>query len=474
VLPFGDQTIIGEKGINLSGGQKQRVQIARALYQDADIYLLDDPFSAVDAHTGSHIFKECLLGLLKTKTVIYITHQVEFLPDADLILVMKEGRITQSGKYNDILTSGTDFMELVGAHRAALSSVKSLERRPTFKISSITGEDTGSLSDFELEQEIENVDDRNGKLDETIVPKGQLVQDEEREKGSVGFKVFWKYITTAYGGALVPFLLLSQILTVVLQIASNYWMALATPVSATEEPVIGNLTLMVVYVSLAIGSSFATLGRTVLTVIAGYKTATMLFNQMHLSFIRAPMSFFDSTPSGRILNRASSDQSTVDTNISNLAWGFTYDMVQLLGTIAVMSQAAWQVFIVLIPVMAACIWFQRYYSASARKLARLTGICQAPVIQHFSETIYGSTTIRSFEQESRFNEMNMQLIDKYSQPKLYSASAMEWLNFRLDLLSFTIFAFCLIFLVSFPSSIVDPSEYFNFYLHTFTRHACSS
>ncbi|CAI8596710.1 unnamed protein product [Vicia faba] len=454
VLPFGDQTIIGEKGINLSGGQKQRVQIARALYQDADIYLLDDPFSAVDAHTGSHIFKECLLGLLKTKTVIYITHQVEFLPDADLILVMKEGRITQSGKYNDILTSGTDFMELVGAHRAALSSVKSLERRPTFKTS---GEDTSSLSDFELEQEIENVDDRNSKLDETIVSKGQLVQEEEREKGSVGFKVFWKYITTAYGGALVPFLLLSQILTVVLQIASNYWMALATPVSATEEPDIGNFTLMVVYVSLAIGSSIGTLGRAVLAAIAGYKTATMLFNQMHLSFIRAPMSFFDSTPSGRILNRASSDQSAVDMNISNLAWGVTYNMVQLLGSIAVMSQAAWQVFIVLIPVMAACIWYQRYYSASARELARLTGVCQAPVIQHFSETISGSTTIRSFEQESRFTELNMQLIDKYSQPKLYIVSAMQWLNFRLDLLSSTIFAFCLVFLVSFPSSIADPS-----------------
>jgi ABC-type multidrug transport system fused ATPase/permease subunit len=103
-------------------------------------------------------------------------------------------------------------------------------------------------------------------------------------------------------------------------------------------------------------------------------------------------------------------------------------------------------------------YMQRYYSASARELARLTGICQASVIQHFSETISGSTTIRSFEQESRFHEMNMQLIDKYSQPKLYSGSAMEWLKFRLDLLSSIVFAFCLVFLVSFPSSIADPSE----------------
>nr|KYP35331.1 ABC transporter C family member 3 [Cajanus cajan] len=456
VLPFGDQTIIGEKGINLSGGQKQRVQIARALYQDADIYLFDDPFSAVDAHTGSHLFKECLLGLLKSKTVIYITHQVEFLPDADLILVMRDGRITQSGKYNDILQTGTDFMELVGAHKAALSSIKSLERRPTFKISSTTKEDTNSLSDFELEHNVENIYDQNDKLDDMVEVKGQLVQEEEREKGRVGFKVYWKYIITAYGGALVPFILLSQTLTVGFQVASNYWMTVATPVSATAEPDVGSFTLMVVYVALAIGSSISTFVRAFLTVVAGYKTATVLFNKMHLCIFRAPISFFDATPSGRILNRASTDQSTLDMYISNILWAITFNLVQLLGNITVISQAVWQVFIILIPVMAACIWYQRYYSASARELARLVGTCQAPVIQHFSETISGSTTIRCFEQESRFNDMNMKLIDRYSQPKLYSAAAMEWLNFRMDILSTLTFAFCLVFLISFPNSMTAP------------------
>ncbi|KAG2394743.1 ABC transporter C family member 3 [Vigna angularis] len=460
VLPFGDHTIIGEKGINLSGGQKQRVQIARALYQDADIYLFDDPFSAVDAHTGSHLFKECLLGLLKSKTVIYVTHQVEFLPDADLILVMREGRITQSGKYNDILKTGTDFMELVGAHRAALSSIKSLERRPTFKASSTTDEKTNSLSDFELEQNVEDIRVENEKPNGTVEPKGQLVQEEEREKGRVGFKVYWKYITTAYGGALVPFILLSQILTVGFQIASNYWMTVATPVTATAETDIGSFTLMVVYVALAIGSSIFTFARSFLAVIAGYKTATVLFNKMHLCIFRAPISFFDSTPSGRILNRASIDQSSLDMYIANILWAITLNLVQLLGNVIVMSQAAWQVFIVLIPVMAASIWYQRYYSASARELARLVGTCQAPVIQHFSETISGSTTIRSFEQESRFNDINMKLIDRYSQPKLYSATAIEWLNFRLDILSTVIFAFCLVFLVSFPNSMTAPVIWF--------------
>ncbi|KAL6185609.1 hypothetical protein ACLB2K_041739 [Fragaria x ananassa] len=413
-----------------------------------------DRESAVDAHTGSHLFKECLMGLLSSKTVIYVTHQVEFLPAADLILVMKDGKITQAGKFNDILNSGTDFMDLVGAHNEALSALDSVGVGPVEK-TSISKENNDSASTTGSVQKVDNRDDQDSKTD-VGVPKAQLVQDEEREKGKVGFSVYWKYITTAYGGALVPFILLAQILFQLLQIGSNYWMAWATPVSEDVKPTVTSSTLIIVYVALAVGSSFCVLFRALLLVTAGYKTATILFNKMHLCIFRAPMSFFDATPSGRILNRASTDQNAVDMNTSNQVAAFAFSMIQLLGIIAVMSQVAWQVFIIFIPVITACVWYQQYYISSARELARLVGVCKAPVIQHFAETISGSTTIRSFDQESRFRDTNMKLMDGYGRPKFYTAGAVEWLCFRLDVLSSITFAFCLLFLISVPEGVIDP------------------
>ncbi|KAF9589028.1 hypothetical protein IFM89_018267 [Coptis chinensis] len=178
ILSFGDQTIVGERGINLSGGQKQRIQIARALYQDADIYLFDDPFSALDAHTGMHLYKACLLGFLSSKTVVYATNQVEFLPSADLILVLNDGIITHSGKYNEILTSTTGLMELVGAHKKALYG------------STNFGTEKGGQDN----EDVTNSDEENGNaeedteqkpqtsMDELLETEAQLVQEEEREK----------------------------------------------------------------------------------------------------------------------------------------------------------------------------------------------------------------------------------------------------------------------------------------------------
>ncbi|KAK9094404.1 hypothetical protein Scep_025873 [Stephania cephalantha] len=117
MLPFGDLTEIGERGVNLSGGQKQRIQLARALYQDADIYFLDDPFSAVDAHTAAYLFDEYIMGALSRKTTLLVTHLVDFLSPFDSILVMQEGKILQAGPFHQLLASSKEFQDLVYAHK---------------------------------------------------------------------------------------------------------------------------------------------------------------------------------------------------------------------------------------------------------------------------------------------------------------------------------------------------------------------
>ncbi|XP_042489373.1 ABC transporter C family member 3-like isoform X2 [Macadamia integrifolia] len=453
---LGDQTVIGDRGVNLSGGQKQRIQIARALYHDADIYLLDDPFSAVDAQTGTHLFKECLLGILDSKTVIYVTHQVEFLHTADLILVMRDGRITQAGKYEEILSSGTDFIELVGAHKKALEDLISIEHKATLDNSINDEEDGYSLYSDKSIQDKEESKLKNYKTEKLVGLEGQLVQEEMREKGGVSLLVYWKYVTAAYKGALVPLILLAQILFQLLIIVSSYWMVLTTPISKDVRPHVRASTLIFVYVALTIGSSLCVLIRSMLILTSGYKTTMLLFNKMHLCIFRAPMSFIDSTPSGRILNRASIDQSAVDTSIPRQFEELLISIIEFLGIIAVMSQVAWKMLIVFIPMIVTCIWFQQYYISAARELSRLGRVCQTPIIHHFSESSLGSTTIRCFDQEDRFMDTNLKLIDGYSRPKFHFSGAMEWLCFRMDFLASITYAIFLVFLILIPKGVLSP------------------
>ncbi|KAG8058732.1 hypothetical protein GUJ93_ZPchr0002g24629 [Zizania palustris] len=476
MLPFGDQTIIGERGINLSGGQKQRIQIARALYQNADVFLFDDPFSAVDAQTGLHLFKDCLIGFLASKTVVYVTHHVEFLPSADVIMVLKDGQITQVGDYTEILNSGGELTKLILSHKDALSTLDRLEHPGHNLTSHHHPVDGGSP----MPREDEQGSDNNGG---GAVQDGPLVQEEEREKGRVGFTVYWKYITMAYSGALVPLVLLAQIVFQVLQIGSNLWIAWASPISEDVEPQVSSSTTVLVYVALAFVSSLCIFIRSHFLVMAGCKTAAMLFDRMHRCIFRAPMAFFDSTPSGRILNRvsccclqpancnfyaadlesrnklqASTDQSTVDTRIFDLMGYLLFPAIELLGTIIVMSRVAWPVFVIFVPVIAASLWYQQYYIDGARELQRLAGVCRAPVMQHFAESVAGSNIIRCFGKEAQFIDSISCLMDNLSRPSLYNAAAMEWLCFRLDILSSLIFTSALVLLVTLPTALIDPSK----------------
>ncbi|KAM7275028.1 hypothetical protein ACFE04_016894 [Oxalis oulophora] len=450
----GDLTDIGERGINMSGGQKQRIQIARAVYQDADVYLLDDPFSAVDAHTGTQLFQECLMGALKEKTVLYVTHQVEFLPAADLILVMQNGKIVQAGKFDEILKQNIGFEVLVGAHNKALESILIVKNSSNTSEDPIT-ETESSTSNAEL---LQTRQDSESDLPVEITEnRGKLVQEEEREKGSIGKEIYWKYLTVVKGGVLAPVIVIAQSSFQILQIASNYWMAWASPTTSETKSAFGMNVILLVYSLLAIVSSFCVLVRATLVATTGLWTAEKLFTNMLQSILRAPMSFFDSTPTGRILNRASTDQSVLDLEMAmRLGW-CAFSIIQLLGTVAVMSQVAWEVFLIFIPVTVVCIWYQQYYIPTARELARLAGIQRAPILHHFAESLAGAATIRAFDQGDRFMDANLSLIDGHSRPWFHNVSAMEWLSFRLNILSNFVFAFSLVILVILPEGLINPS-----------------
>ncbi|GJN12928.1 hypothetical protein PR202_ga31255 [Eleusine coracana subsp. coracana] len=207
----GDMTLVEERGINLSGGQKQRIQLARALYSDADVYLLDDPFSAVDAHTGAHLFKECLMRQMSSKTVIYVTHQLEFLRDADLVLVMKDGRIVQSGKYDDLIVDQDgELSKQMDAHNQSLSQVTPA------KVHGLARNKKRKKKQMEL---TEIQPDHNVLERESV---------EERVSGPVKWNIYRKFVTSAYKGALIPIILGCQVLFQALQICSNYWIAWAS------------------------------------------------------------------------------------------------------------------------------------------------------------------------------------------------------------------------------------------------------
>ncbi|KAF3945234.1 hypothetical protein CMV_028379 [Castanea mollissima] len=416
-----DLSVIGERGMNLSGGQKQRIQLARAVYSDADVYFLDDPFSAVDAHTGTYLFKKCLMQLLSQKTVIYATHQVEFLDASDLVLVMKAGRIVQSGRYEDLMAdSNGELVRQMAAHRKSLNQVNVLQDDNTLT--------TRSHEINQIEVAEENFEDpiNNGKLK-------ARTEEEETETGRVKWSVYSTFVTSAYKGALVPVILLCQVLFQGLQMGSNYWIAWATEV----EGRVSRKHMIGIFILMSGGSSIFVLGRAVLLSAIAVETAQRLFCGMITSVFRAPISFFDHTPSSRILSRSSTDQSTVDTDIPYRLAGLAFALIQLLSIIILMSQD--------------------YYITTARELARMVGIRKAPILHHFSESVSGAATIHCFNQEERFVTRILSLIDDYSRITFHNSATMEWLCVRINFLFNLVFFLVLIILVSLARSAIDPS-----------------
>ncbi|XP_074291617.1 ABC transporter C family member 10-like [Silene latifolia] len=429
LLPFGDLTEIGERGVNLSGGQKQRIQLARALYRDADIYLLDDPFSAVDAHTATNLFKEYVIEALSEKTVILVTHQVDFLPAFQCCLLMSDGGILQAGHYKELLASTSEFSDLVNAHKKTAGTERLAE-----------------VGTFERE----TCPDEKAKTHAPEASNGdQLIKKEERNVGDTGFKSYRTYLKNNKSYLYLICVVIFQLIFVMGQIAQNYWMA-----SNVDNPHISPPKLIVVYLSIGICSVVFVLFRTLAIVIIGMKSSESLFSELLNSLFRAPMSFYDSTPLGRILSRVTSDMNIVDLDVCYNILSVISPTIIASANLGLLATITPQVLFVYIPVIYMIIWVQRYYLATAKELMRIQGTTKSQVANHLAESISGAMTIRAFGEEDRFFAKNLNLVDRNSSPFLHNFAASEWLIQRVETLNAIVLSSVALCMVLLPPSTI--------------------
>ncbi|CAM6110822.1 unnamed protein product [Calypogeia fissa] len=446
-FPEGDETEIGEKGVNMSGGQQQRIQLARAVYADADVYLLDDPFSAVDVHTASHLFKACVRGALKDKTVILVSHQVEFLADTDEILVMRDGEIVQSGPYDDLVAEGKDFGSFVEALQHSLNSVTQTAIAASAPNPS---PQPGKASNFP--DQIQTVK-KVSTSDINSANKEKFIKTEERETGSVKFSVLLNYATKVYKGLFLGIILMVNVVAFALQVSGDSWMANRSLLAGTKD----DLMTVEIYALCITGSMFFVLLRTTTVAFVGTATAQAFFLGMLSSLFRAPMSFIDSTPLGRILTRSSTDQSALELDLPNACATAAFNLVGLIFTAAVTCAVTPLMLIFLFPIVLIFFRLQRYFVTTTRELSRLNAIAEAPMYVHVGESASGVSTIRAWGDQPRFIHIMSKRFEHYQRCFFHYVAATRWFAIRLLTLVAAI-SFCVaLLIVLLPEDTISPA-----------------
>ncbi|KAF9142605.1 hypothetical protein BGX30_002584 [Mortierella sp. GBA39] len=443
VLPAGDATEIGERGINLSGGQKQRVALARAAYQDADVYLLDDPLSAVDAHVDQHLWDRLVgpEGLLKDKTRVLITHGIHHLSEADQILVMKAGEVAETGTYEDLMAAGKDFYQLITDY--AVQEKKQETEKETERVL-LSGEIGAAVAGSKGEEGLKAGVD--AAVPEAVVKAtaaattnnmgeddAQLVLAEEDAQSKVGWpllKAYFKSASYLYSFLSFFIYILSQSSQIGVNIWLQHWSSRSEASQRDGVPLFLGVYAILVLSYMASDISV----NLIIFVAAGIRSSRLLHDRLADKVLRLPMSFFDTTPVGRIVNRFSTDIDNLDSELPNNVTDVYYFLSIVLGTIIVISFNL-PVFIALIPILLFFyFWIQIYYMRTSRALKRIHMISKSPLFQHFSETLAGVSTIRAMRCHARFSDDNARKSDRSANAYWAYITANRWLSVRLEFL----------------------------------------
>nr|CAD7203693.1 unnamed protein product [Timema douglasi] len=427
LFPQGDLTMVGERGTSLSGGQKARVNLARAVYNDADVYLLDDPLSAVDTHVGKHLFDECINSYLKHKTRILVTHQLQYLKDADKIVIIKQGQIQMQGSYADLMKSEIDYAKLLGVeeldeiediveYQTEVDQEKNRLPRILRQFSRMSTRSTQSKVSRRSSIAIEN------EIIELDPPSSDHI--EKSSKGKIGRSVYIEYMRAGtnicgFLGVVLMFLLSQGAAS-----GADYWMSYwvtqeeslayydQLPDNYTElnqsfvdtnviliprEDLFSTETSVYIYTAIIVFLLVFTFSRAIIFYAMCMKSSQGLHNSMFNGITKTRMRFFDVNPSGRVLNRFSKDIGSVDEILPKALLDATQILVTALGVLVVSVIVN---YLFVIPVCAIgfiCYLIREIYLKISKDLKRLEGITKSPVFTHLNATLQGLSTIRAYK-----------------------------------------------------------------------------
>lgn len=482
LLPGRDQTEIGEKGINLSGGQKQRVSLARAVYSSADVYLLDDPLSAVDSHVGKHLFEKVIgpNGLLRDKTRILVTHGISFLPYVDEIVVLVHGVVSEIGSYESLRASKgafSEFLETYGKDESNKDNDKkaAAAQTPVYEEIETLPEGLETQADGSPEDIVSSTlkrenslrhsqrhSKRNGSVKvrknsslraqkDPEDKKGQrLIEKEMMETGRVKFSVYLQYLS-AMGWWYVGFSFVFYFIQNVAVIGQNLWLSDWTDDSIEyfnqTYPNHIRDTRIGVFGALGLAQGFLVFFGTILLADGSISASRTLHTSLLTNILKVPMMFFDTTPSGRIVNRFAKDIFTVDEMIPMSFRSWILCLLGVLGTLFVICLATPIFTAVVVPMAVVYYFVQRFYVATSRQLRRLDSVSRSPIYSHFGETVSGLSVIRAYGHQDRFLKHNEHTIDQNLKSVYPWIVSNRWLAMRLESLGNLVVFFAALFAV---------------------------
>ncbi|XP_059668430.1 ABC transporter C family member 2-like [Cornus florida] len=423
LLPGGDLTEIGERGVNISGGQKQRISMARAVYSNSDVYIFDDPLSALDAHVGRQVFEKCIKEELRGKTRVLVTNQLHFLSQVDRIILVHEGMVKEEGTFEDLSNNGMLFQKLM--ENAGKMEEYVEEKEEGEKIDQQTSKPVANGITSDLPKDASHTDKRKEG-------KSVLIKQEERETGVISWKVLKRYKDALGGVWVVMILFTCYVLTEVLRVSGSTWLSLWTDQSSSKR--YGNGFYNLIYALLSFGQVLVTLANSFWLILSSLYAARVLHDAMLNSILKAPMVFFHTNPLGRIINRFAKDLGDIDRSVAPFVNMFLGQVSQLFSTFVligiVSTTSLWAIMPLLLLFYAAYL----YYQSTAREVKRLDSISRSPVYAQFGEALNGLSTIRAYKAYDRMSNINGKSMDNNIRFTLVNMSANRWLAIRLETL----------------------------------------